>query len=120
MSDGDYKFQTSVKHGPGLVAMTNIRANDPDELEAGLSALVGLSDSINSVVDALKVADQFAQVGIKTEVVSGGPPPLSAEVPTCKHGAMQARSGADWAGYFCPMPKDSPERCKPVYPNKKG
>lgn len=119
MSDETYKFQTTIKHGPNLVAMTNVRANDPDELEAELSALISAAPTINDAIEALGVVEVFAQGGVKTTVVNSGPPALDPEVPTCKHGAMIARSGADWAGYFCPREKSDPDRCKPVYPKKK-
>jgi phage-related minor tail protein len=121
MSDTEgYKFQTSIKHGPGLVVMTNIRANDPDELEASLSALISAAPTINDAVEALGVVEQFAKAGVKAEVVGQSPADAAdATSQSCKHGLMQFRSAADWAGHFCPLDKSNPDRCKPIY-KKKG
>lgn len=61
----------------------------------------------------------------------GGPKgaPAKAEDPEpgehfCKHGEMRFNSGVNdagkaWSGWFCSEPKDSTDKCKPQWPQKK-
>lgn len=121
MSDDGYIVQTSIKHGPGLVAMSNARGKDPDEFEVALSTLVGQAPRILEAIEALGVVDQLAQAGMKVDEVNTSPADTAdSSTQACKHGLMQFRSGADWAGHFCPLDKSNPDRCKPRYLPKKG
>lgn len=120
MSDDGYIVQTSIKHGPGLVAMSNARGKDPDEFEVALSTLVGAGPRIIEAIEALGVMDTLNQSGAKVSGVTTSPADTAdSATQTCKHGAMTFRTGADWAGHFCPLDKSNPDRCKPIY-KKKG
>lgn len=43
----------------------------------------------------------------------------NGETRQCKHGAMQFNSGAKggvaWKGFFCPLPKNAPDKCEPSW-----
>lgn len=45
--------------------------------------------------------------------------PSGATAPTCEHGEMTwvtgTKNGNTWGGHFCPLPKDAPNKCKPVW-----
>lgn len=125
MSDDKYIVQTSIKHGPGLVAMSNARGADPDEFEVALSTLVGAAPRILEAIEALGVADQIAQAGGRVTGVTTSPAAQADAAaqfcgPNGEHGQMQFRTASDgsWAGHFCPLGKENPNRCKPRYVKK--
>lgn len=121
MSD-DYKIQISLKFGPALAGMLNIRANDTGELAGLLDAVeneisVKLGGLVESVEALAAIGSQFPNA----QVVGSTPAPAGGAV-TCNHGPMILRSGGRgseaWEGYFCKQPKEAADRCKPVYPRK--
>lgn len=117
----DYKVQVSIKFGPNLVGMLNIRANSVAELdllidetrESSVPALVGFTEELGALS---AIQGQFPQ----TQVVSNTP--ATAGAPNCNHGPMTYRTGGSgndrWEGHFCPQPKGAPDKCKPIYPRK--
>lgn len=118
----DYKLQVSIKHGPGQSCMTNVRAQTAAELEALLADLVGRGPDIAAACEALGVVQTIAGAIPGTTVVNSPAQTADSAVRYCgengKHGAMKFIEKPDYAGHFCPLDKNHPERCKPVYVRK--
>lgn len=110
MSGDNYKFQASLKFGPGGIGMLNIRADSKEELEQSLTEALSTIGSTAVLVDAYNTEFQG---------VSGPPqqsaPASQASGMLCVHGAMVRREGTNakgkWAGWFCPTPKGTPGQC---------
>lgn len=128
MSD-DYKIQVSIKFGPNMTGMLNIRANDAIELadlaDQAEVALVGSVASLTEKATALTtiggafpgtavVPQQPAPVGIVAAAAAPAAPG-QGPAPICQHGTRVYRSGADWQGWFCPGQRDDPTKCKAQY-----
>lgn len=115
----------SLKFGPGLIGMLNVRANSAAELDS----LLG--DTLELVVPNLgAICDEMAALGNvqaafpATQVVSSqSQAPAQPQGRTCPHGQMTYRTGNvgtpdAWAGYFCPLGKGDPNKCRPQYVGK--
>lgn len=122
MSD-DYKCQVSIKFGPKMEAMLNLRANTTRELDdLARDASDHILASLAALVEDMTAISNVQQHFPQTQVVSQ-PEPFQQQQQTqtytapkqCIHGPMQERSGADWRGWFCPLDKTHPQRCKPQY-----
>lgn len=115
----DYKLQVSLKFGPSLIGLLNIRANTPPELESLLEAMEETIPSKTAALTETLVALSNIQSAFPETRVVGSTPTTNAQ--TCQHGAMTERWGNqgtadEWHGYFCPLPKGAAGKCKPVYP----
>lgn len=122
----DYKVQVSIKFGPNLVGMLNIRANSVAELdllinetrETTTPALMGFTEELGAL-SAIQGQFPQAQVIGSTSGSGGG---QNTGAPNCNHGPMTYRTGGSgsdrWEGHFCPQPKGAPDKCKPIYPRK--
>lgn len=121
----DYKCQVSIKFGPKMEAMLNLRADTPGELDRLarescdiiLGGTAGLVEELGAISN---VQQQFPQTAVATQPAVQQQPQQqqsqSYNAPRqCLHGQMQERSGADWHGWFCPLDKTNPNRCKPQY-----
>lgn len=129
MENDGWKLQASFKFGKNQEAMLNVRANTPQELDDTCQAVNDVVGTLCVLADFLRANSVVAESFPGSTVVGSqnNPAPAYKSQPAqpaaagveCRHGPMVKRSGPDWEGYFCPMPKDHPERCKPVYPNKR-
>ena len=123
MSD-DYAAQLSVKFGPNDSCMLNLRGNSVGDLDRLIrEAEDTVSVSSVGLVETLRAFSTVQQSFPETRPVQGQQQAPQAQPQqnaayTCQHGARQHRSGADWEGWFCPQPKNAPDRCKPFYPGK--
>ena len=83
---------------------------------------------IEKAVEAAKVYLVESGLGANSTAGSGGegaqvvPFPTSApqeEIRTCPHGKLGRREGDNnrghWVGWFCPLPKGDPNRCRPQF-----
>lgn len=119
----DYKLQVSIKFGPGLVGMLNIRANTLPEMEGLLEdAEMIASGKLAGLTEDLAGLSNIQAAFPEAQVISNTP---AANVKVCgpngSHGAMTERWGNkgtpdEWHGWFCSLPKGDPNKCKPVYP----
>lgn len=84
---------------------------DSDEL---LSAPIsGLNETMQAISVVQGTFPQSSVVG--SEAAPQG--------KTCAHGVMAEKWGNrgtadEWHGWFCPLPKGDPNKCRPVYPGK--
>jgi hypothetical protein len=136
MSD-DYKLQVSIKTPAGT--MVNIRANDGDELAAGirqttdnlpgiteLEALAGAVQTVNNAFQPSAQAPQSAPAQAQQQAPAAVPGRWVPDggIPVCEHGPFVYNSGnkngAVWEGYFCPAQKGDPSQHKPVFKPRQG
>lgn len=59
----------------------------------------------------------MSTVGMAVEEVQGqlGGQIINEPRTVCRHGQRKFVEKADWAGYFCPQPKDSKDKCEPMW-----
>lgn len=130
----DYKFQLSVKFGEHDTSMLNIRADTAEELDNGLRAVIAAAGNLAVCAETVRAVDMVAESFPGTQVVGsqGNAPAAAPAQPApaasgpdytwCRHGKRVEKSGGQgadtWHGYFCPLPKNNPDRCPPVYPDK--
>lgn len=122
----NYKAQVSIKFGPNMSSMLNLRGDSIDELEVlVIGVQSALVDNIGPLAEAAAalttiggtfpgtavVPQQPAPVGIVAAAAAPGQGPA----PTCQHGVRVYRSGADWQGWFCPAQREDPTKCKAQY-----
>ncbi len=127
MSD-DYKVQVSLKVGQGGAGMVNIRGNSVVEVDGLLAdtkdlllpALAGFEEEAKAI--GLIAATFPGTTGVPQAQQQGYAQPAqqpaaasNGGAQTCQHGAMIWRTGADWAGWFCPAQRTDPTKCKPRY-----
>ena len=127
MADG--KIVVTLKGGAGYDSPWIVVGGDSvpevQEILKNASALGLYGDVV--------AAAQFLQASNGVPTAGGAPAPTSQpstptpSAPTapqasgqfCNHGPRVRRSGTNargaWVGHFCSLPKDHPDRCKPVY-----
>lgn len=124
MSGDDYKFQASLKYGPGGSGMLNVRANSREEFVAAVNEAVDSIGPLAVLTEAFNT--EFASVSavasaFPTAMVVNQQPAQQGGTPNCgpngSHGAMQYREAPDgsWKGHFCPLQKGDVNKCKPRY-----
>ena len=118
-SEAPISFTTKVNGD-----LFTIRGNDSAEfVEHAMQApvLIEWCKKIQEAANGLSAAPVPAQAPaapapVTTPVVAPSQP---QQAHTCQHGPMVFRTskpGADpWKGWFCPLPKETPGRCKTVY-----
>lgn len=120
----DYKLQYSLKFGQGGNTMVNVRAQSVDELEELLTGLVGKGPDIAAASEALGAVVTVSQGMPGTTVVNSPGQTVDSSAKTCghqgpqgwvPHGQMKFIEKPDYAGHFCPLEKNDPNRCRPVY-----
>jgi hypothetical protein len=123
MSDG-YAIQTTIKHGPNMAIMTNVRGDTPEEFESNLEAALGKALSIADLADALigsvTVASAFPGTQMTNSQVNAPAATSDPAERKCKHGVMRWIEKPEYAGHFCPAEKGDDTRCKPEYAKKGG
>lgn len=115
----DWKCQLSIKFGPMQEAMLNLRADDPHELDqmvAQMDELVagspaGLLSTLQDINQALMPPASGQPDGPTATTMQATP----QTTRSCPHGLMEFKSGDGWKGWFCPLPKGNPNKCKPQY-----
>lgn len=143
MSDGGFTYQLSVKYGPTGDYMLNLRANTEEEFIEVLAAADRQALFIGAVAEDVRAGGVAAQpvagppqvaapVHAQPEAAHSYAQPQTAPAaqpqastgggycgPNGSHGPRVRRTGgagADtWAGWFCPLQKTDPNRCKPTY-----
>ena len=120
MSDDGYKLQTTIKHGPNMTAMTNIRANDVDELEATISGVIAAAPRIAEAIAAFGVVEVVATAMPGTQVIgttnaNSASNTIDRSPQFCPHGQMKFKETTDYAGHFCPADRSDNTRCKARY-----
>lgn len=86
--------------------------------------LVDDEDNLTPLLDsAAKAGQYFASLAPvpAARAASSNSDGGNGEGKSCKHGAMQWKSGFSaatgkaWQGWFCPTPKGTPDQCKPEF-----
>lgn len=117
----DWKCQLSIKFGPMQEAMLNVRADSPHELDQMVEDMDSLiAGNPAGLLSTLRDLNQAFTTPAPAGGQGGGYiPPATAVAPqpqrSCPHGTMEYKEGPDWRGYFCPLPKGSPGKCKAQY-----
>lgn len=124
----DYKVQVSLKFGPGMLGLLNLRANTPQELDTLIRDTTELLVvPIGGLTEEIAPLANIQQAFPQTQVINQGQPQQSAQPAvtgrSCQHGQMTYRTGNQntpdaWAGYFCPLGKGDPAKCRPQYVGK--
>ena len=145
MSDS-YKLQVSPYLADG--SMLNIQGDNPAEFEqnlrwvgenaARIASTVALIKGVGAVAEVLPVAEtatqyeapqqynapavqQYQQVAAQSAPNYQQQAPVSVG-PTCRHGAMQHKSGqgakGPWQAYMCPAARNAPDKCDPQWLRK--
>jgi hypothetical protein len=137
MSTECFKYQLSVKLGEYDNAMLNVRADTPQEFENGCAEAIRLSGLLGQTAETVRAAamvgSRFPGTTVDPQPNPGTPTapvpataapaaPAAAPAHLCAHGQRVKRSGGSgaeaWEGYFCPLDKAHPQRCKPLYPGR--
>jgi hypothetical protein len=118
-------YTASFKTHPGYDAsLIVVRGNTVEELVANAQALTnGDTSALQVVVDVQNTLHAINNVSAP-DVPAPAPqasepaPAGAAEVVrVCSHGKRVRKTGNSakgaWAGWFCPLPKGSPDQCKP-------
>ena len=118
-------YTASFKTHPGYDAsLIVVRGNTVEELVANAQALTnGDTSALQVVVDVQNTLHAINTVSAP-DVPQSEPAPAqqapqgAAEVVrVCSHGKRVRKTGTSakgaWAGWFCPLPKGSPDQCKP-------
>lgn len=134
-----FKYQVSLKFGEYDNAMLNVRADTETELADACQAAIRQAGNLAILAEAVRATAVVNRSFPGTEVVgttgnAGTPaatvpaqpapaaPPVAASPYACPHGSRVKRSGGSgpdaWEGWFCPLDKNHPERCKPLYPGR--
>ncbi len=143
MSDLDSPIAVTFKldgNAPWIV----LRATDGGHLDSLISEVEDRAASIAATHKALVAAGQAAPVGAVAQAVQavqqgaggqvipmqqhqqqpqrgyqagGKAPQPPGPVPDCSHGPRKWVSANDgsWKGWFCVVPKGSPDKCKTIY-----
>lgn len=143
MSNDEWKCQASFKFGPNATALLNVRDASLEELENECRKIPNVAGTLVVAAETLAVesdttgravgvvAQSFpgsTVVGAQHNTLPAAPAPQPAPAApaaghtVCAHGARVKRTGGlgndAWEGYFCPLQKNDPNRCKPVYPSR--
>lgn len=126
MSNEDWKIQVSPKTPSGT--LINIRANTAEEVSAILGGVQELVVEIIALEKALGAVTTLAPLSTGPSTAFPTAPPTSVQAPvtapvasgpTCVHGARKYVTGKSargpWSAWMCPTPKDSPDKCDPVW-----
>jgi hypothetical protein len=110
------KFQVNFKTPDGT--LINLYAASKEELEGLLSAAQDFSALIGSVSQSLGGAS--APAPVRSAASSVAPVVASGGSPSCRHGAMNLRSGVNakgksWSGYMCSAPKGAVDKCETIW-----
>lgn len=124
----DPRFTISATDVAGVMKHLN-DLTEPDETDPnGLSALDGMLDHLELIDKAVMVkkglsATPSAPISPDGGFTPGGySSPATANVPSCKHGPMNYKSGISkkngkpYEAHFCPAPMGQP-KCDPVFVN---
>ncbi len=121
------KFQVNYKLADGT--LINIYATNVRELEAGLADISmnalniittgkELSQGTAAPVAAAPTVAAIAAQFNATPVAAPAAAP-AAGGNTCKHGAMQYKTGVSskgpWQGWMCPTPKGAADKCDTIW-----
>lgn len=114
-SNSDTALQVNFKLKDGT--LINVYAKTNAELEGSLTQIQDLSSLISSVAASLnESASANANVAYATKAL--GAVPVNGDAPTCKHGAMNYRTGqgakGPWKGWMCNSPKGE-AKCDTVW-----
>lgn len=112
----DVALQVNYKLKDGT--LVNVYAKTANELEGNLTKIQDLSTLISSVAQSLNdVAVANTNVAYATQ--SLGAKVTNGDAPTCKHGAMQYRTGTGakgaWKAWMCSAPKGAADKCEAVW-----
>lgn len=115
-SNSDTALQVNFKLKDGT--LINVYAKTNAELEGHLAQIQDLSTLISSVASSLnESASANASVAYATKAL--GAAPINGDAPTCKHGAMNYRTGqgakGPWKGWMCNAPKGATDKCDTVW-----
>lgn len=118
MSGEDYKYQASIKFGPGMQEMLNIRSATKEEFDTDIKDALDTIGPLAVLKEAFNT--EFASVSTVAAAFPGTTvenqqPAQQGGVPTCQHGVMVYKEGPDWKGHFCPAQKSDPTKCKARY-----
>lgn len=134
-SSNDYKMQVSLKTPAGT--LINLPTGSAEEATAALVALQTIAPEIVATEQILAGCHAAAPVIVgaaQTQTSGSGgtppatpfaPPAAASPQPSCPHGPRKwitsgANAAEPWAGWFCPEPKTSPNRCKAEYDRNYG
>lgn len=122
----DWKIQVSPKSPSGT--LINIRGNTPEEISALIGGIQELVVEVVALEKALGAVTTLAPLSTGTTTAFPTAPPISVQAPptapassgpTCVHGARKYVTGKSargpWQAWMCPTPKDSPDKCDPVW-----
>ena len=115
----DTEVSVTLKGGAGYDApWVVLRAPDV----ATARTLVDDEENLTPLLDsAAKAGKYFSGLNAPVQTAAASSSSSGGEGRTCKHGAMQWKSGFSsstgkaWQGWFCPSPKGTPDQCKPEF-----
>lgn len=122
------KYQVSSKLPDGRIFV--IGGDTFEEFKANLDSALGNVDAeglLTTMATSLVGAPTSIEAAVANLAPLGvTPAPAKTFTPStapvgraCKHGAMQARTGAGakgpWKAYMCPSPKGTPDQCEPQW-----
>lgn len=127
-------YTVSFKSGQGYDAsLLVVRGDNVAELDENIVAvqeellnrIVETEDLFHAVKNASVLTQpqqvqQPAQVATVTQFPQQPQAPVQ-QVKTCNHGVRVYKSGkntrGEWEAWYCPQPRNAPDRCEPVYGN---
>lgn len=119
-----YKFQLSMKYGPGGVGMLNVRADTAEEfvtnVEAAVASVGGAAVLMDAYNTEFQAVSNLANGGFEVNQQQGQQQNRSGSSgEICQHGPMTYKEGSSskgpWKGWFCSLDKNNPNKCQPKF-----
>ena len=114
-ANADTALQINYKLPDGT--LVNVYAKDQAHLETLLTAVADTATLITATAASIG-ANTTPAANVANMKVQLGAEEVKAD-KTCKHGAMNFRSGANakgkWQAWMCPSPKGTPDQCEPIW-----
>lgn len=108
--------------------MLNIRGNSAAEVDSLVRdceelLVVPVGGLVEALGPLAAIQAAFPETTVVGQPAQAQPAPQGVQGRSCQHGQMTYRTGNQgtpdaWAGYFCPLPRTDPAKCRPQYVGK--